>query len=137
MILGDRDARPRPDAGYRRRGRMAEQGTQRIAGDVLPPAERLVNLTEHDGVGEARALPAGYGAWEAAEPSTVTIQPAGGFARVDDDRARLGDWWVNASAGLVRVTRLRRSRRVVDLPVPERGVRYLVPRVTALAARHR
>ena len=116
---------------------MAEQAGQRVAGDAVPPAERLVNLTEHEIVVESQLPPDAGGEWGSPEPSAMRIQPAGGSARVDDDRAELGGLWVNASADLVRVTRLRRSRRVVGLPAAEPGVRYLVSRVTALAARHR
>ena len=56
---------------------------------------------------------------------------------MDDDEARLGGHLLNISSGLVSLTRLRRDGRLVDLPAPEPGTRYLVSRLTALAARGR
>jgi hypothetical protein len=67
----------------------------------------------------------------------VSISPDGRFARVDDERARLSQGWLNTGGGLVRLTRMRRSSRVAGLPAPRPGTRYVVPRVTALAARGR
>jgi hypothetical protein len=65
----------------------------------------------------------------------VAIAPDGRVARVADDSAVLGEEeWLNAGGGLIRHVRLRRSRRVTGLPPAEPGVRYLVSRVTALAA---
>jgi hypothetical protein len=67
----------------------------------------------------------------------VCVPPDGRFARVDDDAARLQEHLLNTDSGAVRLTRLRRLGRLVDLPPPQSGTRYVVSRVTALAARDR
>lgn len=96
--------------------------------------DRLVNLTEHDVVLEARPWNGSDGA---AEPSLACLVPDGRFARVDDGAARLGEHLIDTGAGVVRLTWLRRSGRLAGLPAPREGVRYVVSRVTALAARDR
>jgi hypothetical protein len=102
-------------------------------GTALGAGEHLVNLTEHDVVLVARA---GDGS-EAAGPSLARIAPDGRFARVDDGAARLRERLIDTESGVVRLTGLRRSDRLVDLPAPRAGTRYVVSRVTALAARGR
>lgn len=104
---------------------------------ILPPAERLVNLTPHDVVLYATELPADAGHGGQAEPVTVRLSPEGRFARVDDDTNRLPQACLNAGTALIPLTRLRRAGRLADLPPPEPRTRLLVSRVTALAARHR
>jgi len=97
----------------------------------------LVNLTEHEIVLESQ-IPSGAGdQWGSPQPSTVCLRPEGRLARVDDDGARLGEAWLNAGSDLVHLTRMRRSRQVTGLPAARPGTRYVVPRVTALAAGHR
>ncbi len=104
---------------------------------VLPPAERLVNLTEHDVVLEA-VIPSAPGEEPGSGTSSeVRLPPDGRFARVDDARADLGDGWLNAGTSLITLTRLRRSGELMDLPPAQPGARYIVSRITALAARRR
>jgi hypothetical protein len=97
-----------------------------------PPAELLVNLTEHDVVLASRQVREGTDA-----QASVCIPPDGRYARVDDGAARQRDYLLDTTSGVVRVTRLSRSRRLVDLPPPRPRTRYVVSRVTALAARDR
>jgi hypothetical protein len=103
----------------------------------LPAQERLVNLTPHEAVLHASEPPGDGEYYDHAWPGMIRVPPAGRLARVDDGAASLDTRWLDAGAGLVAVTRLRRSDRVMDLPAPERGTRYLVSRLTALAARNR
>jgi len=98
----------------------------------LPPGERLVNLTEHDVVLVSR-----NGSDGVAGQSLACIPPEGLFARVDDGAARLRERMIDTESGVVRLTWLRRSGRLLDLPAPKAGTRYVVSRVTALAARDR
>ena len=106
--------------------------------DGLAAAVRLVNLTEHEMAVEAQPLTGNGGDPDGTAPvSTLRIPPVGGFARVDDPGARLGDGWLNMPTGRVLLTRLRRSRHVIDPPAPAPGTKYLVSRLTAHAARHR
>ena len=109
------------------------EGQPHAPGAGMPPAERLVNLTEHAVSVESRvASPLGDDG--APVPSMATFAPDGRLARVADGQARLGDGSLNTSAGLLNVTRLkRRPGPVVGLPPAEPGVRYLVSRITALA----
>ena len=100
----------------------------------MPPAERLINLTEHDVMLVSQPQPAPEGP---AETPLVCLPPVGRFARVDDDAARLREHLLNTDSGVVRLTRLRRLGRLVDLPPPRPRTRYVVSRVTALAARDR
>jgi hypothetical protein len=100
----------------------------------LSPAERLVNMTEHDVVLVSQPRCPDQGA---AEPPLARVRPGGRFARVDDRAARLNERLLDTESGVVRLTRLRRSGRLVDLPPPRSGTRYVVSRVTALAARDR
>ena len=101
------------------------------------PAERLVNLTEHDVVLEA-VIPSAPGEEPGSGTSSeVRLPPDGRFARVDDARADLGDGWLNAGTSLITLTRLRRSGELMDLPPAQPGARYIVSRITALAARRR
>jgi hypothetical protein len=96
--------------------------------------ERLVNLTEHDVV----LVPEpGGGDGGAGEPPVVRIPADGRFARVDDDAARRGEGLLDTGSRAVRLTWLRRSEKLVDLPPPRPGTRYVVSRVTALAERDR
>jgi hypothetical protein len=82
----------------------------------VPPAERLVNLTEHAvAVDSLRVSPVGDDGGSAV-PSTAIFAPDGRLARVADDEARLGDGFLNTPEGRLRVNRLRRSRRVAGLP---------------------
>jgi hypothetical protein len=99
-----------------------------------PPVERLVNLTEHVVMLVPKPQPATEGA---AEAPLVCVPPDGRFARVDDGAARLHERLVDTESGIVRLTSLRRSGRLIDLPPPQAGIRYVVSRVTALAARDR
>ena len=103
----------------------------------IPPAERLVNLTEHAVSVESRVTsPSGDDG--APMPSMATFAPDGRLARVADNQAWLDDGSLNTSAGLLNITRLkRRPAPVVGLPPAEPGVRYLVSRITALAVRDR
>jgi hypothetical protein len=96
----------------------------------------LVNLTEHEIVLESQVA-SDDDEWGSGAPATFTLPPEGRFARVDDERASLSHGWLNATTDLVPVTRMSRSRRVVDIPAPEPGIRYVVSRVTALAAWNR
>ena len=102
----------------------------------LPAAERLVNLTVHD-VAIASQPPPFYLAGQKAGGLFTCIPPDGGEARVDDDAATLGRHLMDTGSGLVSLVRLSRDGRLVDLPDPEPGTRYLVSRLTALAARSR
>jgi hypothetical protein len=104
------------------------------AATAVPRAERLVNLTEHDVAVEAMRPPKAGDGWGSPGSTMLTIAPDGRVARVADDDALLDEGWLNADGGLIRHARLRRSRRVAGLPPAEMGVRYLVPRLTALAA---
>ena len=101
---------------------------------ALPAGERLVNLTEHDVMLVARP---GSGSDALAEPSLARIPSDGRFARVDDGSARVRERLIDTESGVVRLTWLHRSDRLVDLPAPKAGIRYVVSRVTALAARDR
>jgi hypothetical protein len=103
----------------------------------LPAAERLVNLTPHDIVLYAAAPPAAGSDLDQAEPATVRLAAQGSVARVDDEASRLGQGWLNAGAGLIALSRLRRSGKLTGLPPPVAGTQLVVSRVTALAARHR
>jgi hypothetical protein len=96
-----------------------------------------VNLTEHQVVLDAFEQAAAGEDPGATPPSVVRLPPEGRPARVRDDRARLSQRWLNTGTGLVRLTRLRRSSDLVDLPPPKPGARYVVSRITALAARRR
>jgi len=115
---------------------MTEVTRSEQAGAAAPSSERLVNLTEHEVFLDAVHQPADeeHGL---PEPSVIRVPPAGQFARLDEDRARLGEGWLVTAADRVRLTRLRRSRRVMDLPGPVPGTRYVVSRLTADAARDR
>jgi hypothetical protein len=97
-----------------------------------PPAELLVNLTEHDVVLASRRVRD-----ETDGPGLVCISPDGRYARVDDGAARQRDYLLETGSGVFRVTRLGRAGRLVDLPPPRPRTRYVVSRVTALAARDR
>lgn len=106
--------------------------------DAVPPrVEQLVNLTSHAVAVESLvAAPAGEDG--APVPATATFAPDGRVARVADDRVPLGDGWMNTPDGLLRETRLRRRPSpVTGLPPAVPGVRYLVSRITAQAARGR
>ncbi len=113
----------------------AAAGPQAPGAGLAP--EKLVNLTGHPvSVDALGTSPAGDDGGSPA-PSRATFAPDGPAARVADDQARLGDGRLNTPDGLVRVTRLRRSGLVIGLPPATPGTRYLVSRVTALAARDR
>lgn len=111
------------------------------AGEVgVPVAERLVNLTPHEIVLRASELPdpsASPGGEGHVAPTVIRLPPAGRLARVDDDDARRGQDRLATDDASVAVTRLRRSARLTGLPKPEHGTRYVVSRLTALAARDR
>jgi hypothetical protein len=98
--------------------------------------ERLVNLTGHEVVIHAAqpTVDAGEGL---SAPPALHLPPEGRLPRVDDGRARLDEGWLSSAGVSVRLTRLRRSRRLTDLPEPQAGTRFVVSRLTALAARHR
>ena len=99
---------------------------------------RLVNLTEHEIVLDAQQHSAGTADSGGLTPLVaLRLPPAGQFARVDDARARLNENWLNTASERIRLTRLRRSRHLTDLPGPEPGTTYVVSRLTAHAARHR
>src|ERR1700722_5700643 len=104
---------------------------------ALPPAERLINLTPHEIVLQAAELPPAPDSQGGPDHATVRLAPEGQFARVDDDSNRLSAAWVSTGTSLIRLTRLRRSRKLTGLPAPAAGTRLVVSRVTALAARHR
>jgi hypothetical protein len=101
---------------------------------ALLPGEHLVNLTEHDVVLVSRPQ---NDSDRVAEPPLACILPDGRFARVDDEAARLRERSIDTESGVIRLTWLGRSDRLVDLPAPRAGTRYVVSRVTALAARDR
>jgi hypothetical protein len=108
-----------------------------IAGVDTPSPERLINLTEHEIVLAVQDSP---GPDEDDRPPRTWIArvpPQGRFARVDDDRGRLGTSGLNTDYGWVGLTRMRRAARLRDLPAPQPGIRYVVSRLTALAARRR
>jgi hypothetical protein len=109
------------------------------AGDqaAQPMAEHLVNLTEHKIVLHAQLHTADGNEPGLATPSVVRIPPDGRLARVDDEQARLDEDWLRAASEKVRLTKLRRSGKTVGLPVAQPGTRYVVSRLTALAARGR
>lgn len=95
------------------------------------PAVRIINLTLHPVTIDIQD------AAETAGPAArrVTVPPGGQPARVTEplvDQRPL-----RTEHGVVRQARLRRSRRVSGLPPARPGVVYLVPRLTALAARGR
>jgi hypothetical protein len=110
-------------------GELPEPGEAEV-----PPAERLINLTEHNVMLVSQPQQAAEGP---ADALLVRVSPDGRFARVDDDAARLQEHLLNTDSGVVRLTRLRRLGRLVDLPPPQPRTRYVVSRVTALAARGR
>ena len=119
-------------------GRRAEADV--VTGELTSPAaaaragELLANLTEHDVVLVVRPRREG----DSAEESSLTrILPDGRFARVDDEVARIRERLIDTASGVVRLSWLRRSDRLVDLPAPKVGTRFVVSRVTALAARDR
>ena len=101
---------------------------------ALQAGQSLVNLTGHDVMLMARPRNGQDGV---AEPSLTRIPADGRFARVDYEAARLRERLLDTETGVVRLTWLRRSGRLVDLPAPRAGTRYVVSRVTALAARDR
>ena len=106
-------------------------------GDLSAPV-RLLNLTEHEIVLDAQQHSAGPADPSGlTPPSALRLPSAGQFARVDDTRARLNENWLNTATERIRLTRLRRSSRLTDLPGPERGTTYVVSRLTAQAARRR
>lgn len=108
------------------------------AGGELCSAVRLVNLTEHEIVLDALGQTGQVTEPEGLTPtSTVRIPPAGQFARVDDAGALLAKGWLDVVTDRVRLTKLSRSGRVIDLPAPEPGTMYVVSRLTAHAARRR
>ena len=112
-------------------------GQPHIMDAAPPPVERLVNLTDHAITVELQTTSA-HGKDGAPVPVTATFAPDGRVARVLDDQALLGDGSINTPAGLLPETRLRRRPGpVAGLPPAEPGVRYLVSRITALAARDR
>jgi hypothetical protein len=98
--------------------------------------ERLVNLTPHDIVLQAEPPSEGQGDGP-AEAVAIRLAPDQLTARVDDKAASLGSSSLNTAGGSVRITRMRRSARLVGLPAPVAGTRLVVSRVTALAARRR
>ena len=100
------------------------------------PVVRLVNLTEHDVAVESWPG-SGDVADAGASPALLAFAPDWRPARVDDDAARTGGHGLDVGAAFIPVTRLRRSARLRDLPAPQPDTRYIVSRLTALAARHR
>lgn len=123
---------------------MQNYGAGRLMGSMQPTLRELsasvclVNLTEHEIVLDAQQHSAGTPDPGGLTPlSALRIPPAGQFARVDDTRARLNEAWLSTATERIRLTRLRRSRRLTDLPRPEPGTKYVVSRLTAHAARHR
>ena len=56
-----------------------------------------------------------------APPPPVRIPRTGEGVRADDSGARLGYSWLDAAAGRVLLTRLRRSRSLIGLPAPLGG----------------
>jgi hypothetical protein len=98
--------------------------------------ERLVNLTV-DNVALVTQPPPFYLAGQTDAAAVMRVPPDGGVARVDDAEARLGEHLLNTGSELVSLTRLRRDGRLADLPGPKPGTRYVVSRLTALAARGR
>lgn len=115
---------------------MGEESASRPDVPPIPAAERLVNLTPHEIAIRVSELPRIGEDHDHAWPGMVRITPAGRFARVDDVSGPTGEW-LNVGTALAKVARLRRSRRVTDLPAPVPGTRYVVSRLTAQAARHR
>lgn len=101
---------------------------------AVSAGERLVNLTEHEVVLEAR--PQGGGEGDVG-PGLARFPPDGRFARVDDVAARVRERLLDTDSGVIRLTWLRRSDRLVGLPAAQAGVRYVVSRITAFAARDR
>jgi hypothetical protein len=104
---------------------------------AIPAAERLVNLTPHDVVLNATELPRPGQDPEEATSATCRLAPQGTSARVDDASGTLSQDWLNSGTSLIRLTRLRRSARLTGLPPPTAGTRFVVSRLTALAAGHR
>jgi hypothetical protein len=96
-----------------------------------------VNLTAHEVVLDSQVPSPPGDEHGSPVPATISLPPDGRYARVDDDRSRLSEGWLNTAPGLIRLTRLRRSGRVVGLPGSRPGTRYLVPRVTAFSMRSR
>jgi hypothetical protein len=102
---------------------------------VMASGELLVNLTPHD---VTLTCQTSDGPTERADgASLVRVSRSGRFARVDDDAAAIGSELLATRSGMFRVTHLRRDGRLVDLPDVRPGTRYLVSRLTALAAHDR
>lgn len=139
---------------------MGGQGIGEDDYPIMAEAVRLVNLTPHEVVlrvlkrpgspGEEPAAPQGSpgqeppaegergedGHAEGIARAVVRLPRSGRFARVHEPR--LGKEPLNLDTGVqVELTRLRRSARITGLPKPEHGTRYVVSRLTALAARDR
>lgn len=93
----------------------------------------LVNLTHHPVVLDATAGTSHTGG--PANVTQVSIAPEGGLARVNDHL--LGDGALTTQHGVLHEIVMRRSQTVEGLPPERPGVAYLVPRLTALAARSR
>lgn len=108
-----------------------------VLGAMLPPVERLVNLTEHAITVES--LTTSLNKEDGAPvPSMATFTPDGRLTRIPDGHTWLDEGWINTPSGLLRETCLRRRiGSALGLPPAEPGVRYLVSRMTALAARDR
>jgi hypothetical protein len=115
-----------------------------------PQPVQLVNLTERDVAVDLLAVDDSDARATSGSPSTATgnssrrrgacpstavLPPDGGLARVVEPQ--LGVAVIVTTAGRVREVRLRRSEDVAGLPPPRDGVLYLVPRLTAAAARQR
>jgi hypothetical protein len=99
----------------------------------LPRTEQLVHAVTVESLETA-----GAARDSAPVPSMVSYPPDGQVARVRDELSQQGDAWVHTPGGLLRVTRLRRRPSpVTGLPPAVPGVRYLVSRITAQAARDR
>lgn len=96
----------------------------------------LQNLTVHEIVLDLRPNPE-PGCAEPPEPPprVVNLEPAGAIARVVEPVAGEGE--LRTRQGVVHEVRLRRSAAVEGLPPERPGVVYVVPRLTAWAARHR
>lgn len=106
-------------------------------GPARPSSVRLVNLTPHEIVLQVSEVPESAASDDGADPGAIRLAPEGRFARVDDGDGQLGTAWLNIGSGFVSLKRLRRTNRTADLPAPETGTRFVVSRLTALAARNR
>lgn len=134
MPWGQKNAQVPPLNKCRIREEFLNEGVG-SRGLSVASGELLVNLTPHD-VGLAVQASGGLPE-RAGEVLLVRVPRSGDFARVDDDAAAIGSELLATRSGVFRLTHLRREESLIDLPAARPGTRYLVSRLTALAAHDR